>query len=362
MTDRPPPHDPVRIELPPPRGERAAGVDGAGAGPPAGPGGPPDASGDGHYYGGGNYGTRRQARRRGLVVLLAGAALVACLVVVVMGPVRDKFRSVLGDGATTTTAAGPVAVQIPPGFRLANIINRYHARLPNLSTESMRTLLTDGQITSTLLPPGGVPASVLPPHGSAMEGLLKPSAYSVPPGASARLVLNNMVTAMERDTQQLGIAEASARLKLTPYQIMTVASMVQAESGNPDEAPKIARVIYNRLAADEPLGVDATSKYLKCVTSLDENVCQSPLTEADFKVDSPYNTRIHRGLPPTPIGAPGDSALRAAMHPADGPWRFYVRDVQRDPQGRAQHRFFADNSSPDYVNAVEACKATQLGC
>jgi UPF0755 protein len=256
----------------------------------------------------------------------------------------------------------PVDVAIPPGFRLANIINRYHSMVPSLSVTAMRRALTDGSVTSTLLPPGGVPASRLPENGSALEGLLLPSTWSVPRGASADLVLENMVSGMEDETAQLGISAAAQRLNLTPYQIITVASMVQAEAGNPDEAPKIARVIYNRLAADEPLGIDATSKYLKCVTSLNEQVCQSPLTNADFKVDSPYNTRTHRGLPPTPIGAPGKDALEAAMNPAAGPWRFYVRAVADDSLGRPQHEFFADNTSADYNRAVQACMASSLGC
>jgi UPF0755 protein len=189
-----------------------------------------------------------------------------------------------------------------------------------------------------------------------------PSTWAVPHGGSELLALNDMVAGMQDETTQLGIAEAANRLKLSPYQIMIVASMVQAEAGNPDEAPKIARVIYNRLARNEPLGIDATSKYLKCVTTLDVQVCQAPLTTADFRVDSPYNTRTHRGLPPTPIGAPGESALRAAMNPAEGPWRFYVRSAQNDAQGRPQHVFFADNTSSEYFQAVAACKATKLGC
>ncbi len=378
MTDGPSHLDLPPIVLPPSRRSVPSGGDGGAAGPEAarrrragGGGGPGGGGGGDGWHGpggngagpsGGHHRGGRGLARRGTVLVVAGVVVAAAAVAVAAGPMRDRLRSALGDKPTTTTIPGPVAVPIPPGFRLANIVNRYHELVPSLQVADMRRLLVDGSITSSLLPPGGVPPALLPRNGSALEGLLMPSTYSVPHGASARLVLQNMVSAMEDEATKLGIGEAAARLGLTPYQIVTVASMVQAEAGNVDEEPKIARVIYNRLARHEPVGIDATTKYLKCVTTLNVQVCQSPLTASDFKVDSPYNTRTHTGLPPTPIGAPSEDALMAAMHPADGPWRFYVRDTQNDAQGRPQHLFFNDNTSAEYRDAVKACMATKLGC
>src|SRR5690606_6147309 len=86
---------------------------------------------------------------------------------------------------------------------------------------------------------------------------------------------------------------------LDPYQVLVVASLIEEESGNPGEAPKIARVIYNRLLREIALGIDATSKYLAEQTG-------EPI---DFESDSPYNTRRVRGLPPTPISAPGEASI-----------------------------------------------------
>ncbi len=109
----------------------------------------------------------------------------------------------------------------------------------------------------------------------------------------------------------------------TPEQVMTVASLVQAE-GRGDDMAKIARVIYNRLQNHDEgtvgkLQIDATVLY---ALGRDGN---SPLTTDEIEsTDSPYNTYMYAGLPPGPIGAPGDEAIQAALHPADGDWYYYV--------------------------------------
>ncbi|MEO9223828.1 MAG: endolytic transglycosylase MltG [Acidimicrobiales bacterium] len=293
----------------------------------------------------------------GVVVLL--------IVIVALGPLRSKLKSVFGAKATTTTVqTRPIAVPVPEGFRIGQVLFRLHSEVPSLDVENMRQMLASGQVTSTLLPPGGVPASVIPPSGSPMEGLLFPATYSVPPGSNAMHVLTEMAQKMETETASLGIADASARLRLTPYQLIIVASMVERETGNPDEAPKIARVIYNRLAKNQPIGIDATLQYLHC-TRVTEGDCP-PVTVAELttlkKDPSPYNTYVHVGLPPTPIGAPGDSALTAALNPADGTWLYYVRSTTNDAQGRPQHLFFDNDTGPEYKQAVDACRAANLGC
>jgi UPF0755 protein len=101
------------------------------------------------------------------------------------------------------------------------------------------------------------------------------------------------------------------------YEAVVVASMVEAEAMLDSERAKIARVIYNRLQKGIPLGIDATVNY-----ALGEH--KRELTETDLAVDSPYNTRVVVGLPPTPIGAPGLASLEAAAEPAEGEWAYYV--------------------------------------
>jgi UPF0755 protein len=112
-------------------------------------------------------------------------------------------------------------------------------------------------------------------------------------------------------------------LHVTPYQLLTVASMVEREAQLPGDRPKIAAVIYNRLRLKMPLGIDATIYY---AVEQAEGIATDTheLTEAQLHIDSPYNTRTHTGLPPTPISNPGMASIDAAAHPAHVPYLYYV--------------------------------------
>ncbi len=103
----------------------------------------------------------------------------------------------------------------------------------------------------------------------------------------------------------------------TPYEVLTVASMVEEEAKVPGDRPKIARVLYNRLAKGMTLGVDATVEY-----AIGQRVVN--LTKSQLATTSPYNTRLHAGLPPTPISSPGRASLEAALNPTAGDWLYYV--------------------------------------
>jgi UPF0755 protein len=104
---------------------------------------------------------------------------------------------------------------------------------------------------------------------------------------------------------------------LTPYDVLTIASMIDREVMIPDERRLVSSVIYNRLAQGEPLGIDATIRY--ATGNYDQ-----PLTESELAIDSPFNTRTNAGLPPTPIGNPGLEAIKAAADPADTDFLYYV--------------------------------------
>ncbi len=112
-------------------------------------------------------------------------------------------------------------------------------------------------------------------------------------------------------------------LGVTPYQLLTVASMVEREAQTAHDRPLIAAVIYNRLREGMPLGIDATIYY---AVELQKQVpvYAQELTEAQLHIDSPYNTRLHKGLPPTPISNPGMASIEAAAHPAHVPYLYYV--------------------------------------
>jgi UPF0755 protein len=163
---------------------------------------------------------------------------------------------------------------------------------------------------------GHVRARIQPPSVDTVEGLLWPSTYQVVRNDDARSVVRRLVTEFDRRMSGVDIATPKA-MGYSPYDVVIVASMVEAEARVGEDRPKIAAVIYNRLEADMPLGIDATVAY-----ALGER--KAALTRPDLHVRSPYNTRIVAGLPPTPIGAPGMASLEAAAHPAGGAWLYYV--------------------------------------
>jgi UPF0755 protein len=148
---------------------------------------------------------------------------------------------------------------------------------------------------------------------TSLEGLLFPDTYGIEPGDTAEGVLQDMLNQLEIVLSRYQLSTAPQ--KLDPYQVLIVASMVEREAKVDADRPKIAAVIYNRLAAGKNLEVDATVQYA---------VGHARLTARDLKFPSPYNTYVHAGLPPTPIASPGEAAIRAALQPADGDWIYYV--------------------------------------
>jgi UPF0755 protein len=167
-----------------------------------------------------------------------------------------------------------------------------------------------------VLESGKVKSSILPGDSNNFEGLLFPSTYQIVEQDTALTLAQRLVNETEKQLDSVDTSEAEA-MGYSKYEILNVASMIQAEAGVSRDRRKIARVIYNRLDEGMALGIDATVIY-----ALGER--KNSLTGSDLEVDSPYNTRKVTGLPPTPIGAPGAAAIRAAANPADGPWLYYV--------------------------------------
>jgi UPF0755 protein len=137
-------------------------------------------------------------------------------------------------------------------------------------------------------------------------------------------MLKKMVARWQQAADDAGLEEGAAALGHTPGEVMTVASLIEAE-GRGDYRGKIARVIYNRLDIDP----NPSAGFLQIDASVNYALGRSGstvITDADKEsvADSPYNLYTHKGLPPTPIEAPGDDAIRAALNPEEGPWFFYV--------------------------------------
>lgn len=163
---------------------------------------------------------------------------------------------------------------------------------------------------------GGMPSDLRPEGIDTMEGLLFPSTYQLVEKDTAKSVARRLARELEEQLAEIDLSAAEAA-GFDAYEVVIIASMVEAEARLDEERPKVARVIYNRLEQGMPLGIDATVLY-----ALGEH--KEVLTRSDLAVDSPYNTRIVAGLPPTPIGAPGRASLEAAANPAAGPWLYYV--------------------------------------
>jgi len=150
-----------------------------------------------------------------------------------------------------------------------------------------------------------------------VEGLLFPATYGFAPGTTAEQALTEMVRRYQQAAKDLDLDARARAAGRTPYQVLIVASIVQGEARLPADFPKVAAVIYNRLARGMPLQVDATINYV-----LPER--KGHLTAKDLELSSPYNSYRVTGLPPTPIGSPGEVALRAALSPTPGDLLYFV--------------------------------------
>lgn len=204
-------------------------------------------------------------------------------------------------------------VTVPEGLRLTEIV----------STLAKNTDFPEQAWNRALQQPDKIG---LPDYaGGNAEGYLFPATYEIRPGMKPAGILKMMVDRWREAAEAADLEAKAAELGHTPAELMIIASLVEAE-GRGDDMPKIARVIYNRLdgpgdkgGTNGTLGIDASIAY-----GLGLSPGSTELTPEQLAEDTPYNTRINAGLPPTPIEAPGDDAIEAAANPADGDWYYYV--------------------------------------
>ena len=184
------------------------------------------------------------------------------------------------------------------------------ATLEGRSAEAFTAALESGKVKSKFQP-----AEVM-----TLEGLLLPETYNLEPKDDEARILERMVSSFDAVAEQAGVNDAKAKVGISPYEALVVASLIERETRFDDERPMVAQVIYNRLKRKMPLGIDASIIYA-LGKSADKDV---RVLFKDLEIDSPYNTYKRVGLPPTPIAAPGRASIEAALNPEPSEFLFYV--------------------------------------
>jgi UPF0755 protein len=164
-------------------------------------------------------------------------------------------------------------------------------------------------------------------RATSLEGFLFPATYTLRRGRPADLLVEQQLAAFRQKFAGVNMRH-TRRKNLTPYDALTIASMVEREASVPKERRLVASVIYNRLREGIPLGIDATIRFAT-------GNWTRPLTKSQLEIGSPYNTRKRAGLPPGPIGNPGLASIQAAANPARTKYLYYVVK----PCGRGEHAF-----------------------
>jgi UPF0755 protein len=250
------------------------------------------------------------------------------------------LRTHLGvEAAVQALKRGPlisyVTLRVPPGLWITEVAQRVQEQMPGLTAAKFLTVAKSGAVHS-LYQPAGSPS---------LEGLLFPDTYRFTKHDHEIDVIRTMVKHFDAVATAAGLGRIRVP-GLTPYQVVIVASIIQEESGTDHDRPLIASVIVNRLRRHMTLDIDATVLY-----ALQER--KPANTAADRANPSPYNTYVHQGLPPTPIGAFGEKSLVAALHPATTDYLYFVL------AGRDGHSAFAATLAEHDKN-VEAARKLGL--
>jgi uncharacterized YceG family protein len=303
---------------------------------------------------------RRQVARRRvlalgvLLLLLGGLGWLAVAAIggggdnnTAVGPTTSSSTLVYRT-VTQTTATGtvetviampkPFHIVFPEGFTRKEMADRVAAvaKIAQRKRHAHARLAKRTYLAATRTPQ-------VPPcfHGKVqtIEGFLFPATYEFFRQTTSAELAGEQLDAFCENWAKVDLGYARTK-NLTPYDVLIIASMVEKETLSPDERQLVSAVIYNRLHAGMPLGIDATLRY-----GLDIPPTES-IHESQLQSDSPYNTRNHVGLPPTPIANPGLASLQAAAHPVHVNYLYFVRKPDK------KHHFFTASfkAFQDYAN------------
>lgn len=242
---------------------------------------------------------RRRLRptRRGKIVLIVAALLVVSAAVLIP-------LSLLGSDEKKKQERPQSTLVIPEGWRASQVFEAVDRALGLKSGSTEKTA-------------AAVDLELPEPAEGNPEGYLFPATYPIDSATEPAGLLRYMADTARKRLGADHITAGAQRNNVTVYETATIASIVQAEADTASDMGKVARVVYNRLLKDMPLQMDSTINYALKRSTLDT-------TTTDTQLDSPYNSYVRKGLPPTPIGNPGEEALRAAISPTPGPWLYFV--------------------------------------
>lgn len=260
-----------------------------------------------------------------VVGILAGAVAVAVAVVLL----RDNGGEAAPPPVSTTAPPPPepaLRIVFPEGFTRAAMAERITAVneiaetdrgvTPSLSAEEylLATSKAELETRRTELPPDFASDRKV----KRFEGFLFPATYDFTPSTTSAELVSYQLAAFRDAWGEIDLTYAKKR-KLTAYDVLIIASMIEGEVRLAKERALVAAVVYNRLKLRMPLGIDATLRYGLDIPP------DRPIRQSELEHPTPYNTRIHKGLPPTPINNPGLAAMQAAASPADVDYLYFVR-------------------------------------
>jgi UPF0755 protein len=237
---------------------------------------------------------------------------------------RDMSYGAAMDALTTTPAAADVvSLFLPEGKSRREIAP---------SIKSLKGDYLAATKRSRLLNPARYGAK----GARDLEGFLFPATYQLKRGQNVKALVDKQLQTFKQRFATVDL-RAARKVNLTPYDVLVIASLVERETASPQERGLVASVIYNRLHEGTPLGIDATTRF-------QYNDWKNPIRQSWLQSPSGYNTRIHDGLPPGPIGSPGLASIRAAAKPPRTKYMFYVQDCNhpgRHVFARTQAQFDA---------------------
>jgi uncharacterized YceG family protein len=262
---------------------------------------------------------RRQLRARraiALVGLLGALVVIGVLGSLAFGALRDSPPP---PAPAVVPPPKPLKIVFPEGFTIDQMAERIAAVnkiakerrnvTPKLKAAQYKRLTRRSKLPGEFAGDG---------KSRPLEGFLFPATYEFLPKTTTKQLVNKQLVAFHKAWDQLDLSYAKSK-NLTPYDVLIIASMIEKETLAPDERPKVAAVIYNRLKAGMTLGIDATLRYGFNIPPT-ESIRQSQLDS-----NNPYNTRKLPGLTPTPIANPGLASMQAAAHPAKVDYLFFAR-------------------------------------